>query len=176
MTSKEINLKLLDLEIKIRERAILLCDQIINTIISFNGKKPTKRLDTALKKIDEDLHFYTHYNSFIIEFYIHDRFINVDNIAHYIKSSSSYFSIVHSSIYSSYGDGICQEGVINSDQLLKHITNSQNYYIKEIEKIKEAIENIDDVILQKQKIDKQMKAFERNVPYLVREYFNLKFK
>lgn len=63
---QEVSKKLVELEISNRKLALSLFDDIIKTLERFDGKQANKRIDTALKKINENLSFSREYNSFII--------------------------------------------------------------------------------------------------------------
>lgn len=174
METKEIKLRLLDLEIKARNKAINLCDDIIKVVSKFNKKEPTKRLDTALKKIDKNLNFRLRHNSFIIDLNIENRSITIEEYnTHYIRGYN--ISIIHSSIRSGYGDGICQNGTINGELLMDEIDNSKQQMIQEVNKLKHGIENINNIITEKAMIDSQIANFKNVTPYLIREYFDLNF-
>ena len=59
--------KLVELQIKNREYAFSLYDEIIEVLAKFDGKQVTKRIETALRKIDDNIRVENEYNSFIIK-------------------------------------------------------------------------------------------------------------
>lgn len=170
---KELNVKLIELELDAMKKAVSLHEAIINIIPKFDGKKATARLDTALKAIDKDLSFHMEYNSFIIRMYIAKRSIQTDTHTEYIKDS--YITLIHDSIKSGYGDGICQNDVINANILIDRINISKTHLQARIDKVTAELKDIDGIIKEYNDIKEMASKFTDRVSYLTREYFGLNF-
>lgn len=175
MKNQDIKLELLKLEVTHLNHAIKLCDEIIKVIPKFDGKQSNKRFDTALKGIDSNLHFVTRYNSFVIQLYKDNRSIQDDKgISHYLNDS--YVNIIHWSIESSSGDGICQNGTINGKLLIGIIEEQRKYFQQRMDGLNDNINKIDEIIDCYKEMIKERETFKNNVSYLVRDYFDLNFK
>jgi hypothetical protein len=175
METKEAKIKLLNLEVINLQKAISLCDKIIEIVPKFDGKAANKRLDTALKEIDKSLSFNMRYNSFIIEMYKQDRSINVGDNWQYLRDHS--VSIVHSSIQSSSGDGVCQDGQhISGEQLIKDIQRNKKYMEDSLKSLTIDLGHIDYISDWYDDIQGLKAKFKDTVSYQVREYFGFDFK
>ena len=60
--SDEVSKKLVELELKNRKEMLGMYDDIINVMSKFDGKQFTKRVDTALKKINPNIRAKLEYN------------------------------------------------------------------------------------------------------------------
>lgn len=175
MNDKEVNIQLLNLEVVNLEKAIGLCDKILDLVPKFDGKVVNKRFDTALKEIDKSLSFSMRYNSFIIEMYKQDRSINRGDSWSYLRDHS--LCIIHSSIQSAYNDGICQDGQhIVGANLVADIQKQKKYFEDNLVKLKNDIADIDSIQEVYKDIQQQKTSFNNNVSYMVREYFGFDFK
>lgn len=167
----EINIRLIQLHLDAERKALTLIPQIIEVVKKFDGKAPSKRFDTALKKVDKNLVFNMTYNSFVIEMYIENRYFLTGEKAYYIHPTCN---IVRSSITSGYGDGICQDGIINAERLIAWINRAKESTEVHIEKTSKALTDIDNILARKAEIEKMKSEFIDNTPYLIRQYFDLK--
>jgi hypothetical protein len=172
MNDNKINIQLLELEAEARSRALLLCDKIIGLVPKFDGKKPDKRFDTALKAIDKGLSFETRFNSFIIKHWIEKRMVQSGGHTSYLTGSD--VSIIHASIQSSYQDGICQNGTIDGKQLIAHIETAKGHLQKNITEINKDIQNIETILKRFKAIQDEKEKFNHDVSWTTRGYFNLK--
>jgi hypothetical protein len=170
---KEIKIKLVQLEIAAMEKAISLYDQIVAIIPKFDGKAPNKRFDTALKNIDPQLSFKMEFNSFKIKMYNINRFFESGNGgAFYTKDYEVY--LLHECISSSFGDGICQNGMIDGPILLEKLKLRRAGLIEYVGQLKESLKKLDAIIARHQEIIKLKDDFEKATPALIRDYFELK--
>ena len=60
--SDKVSKKLVELELKNRKEMLGMYDDIINVMSKFDGKQFTKRVDTALKKINPNIRAKLEYN------------------------------------------------------------------------------------------------------------------
>jgi hypothetical protein len=171
---KEISLQLLNLEIVNMKKAVAVIGEIIKIIPKFEGKKPTKHLDTALKTIDKNLNFHTEYNSFVIKLHKENRMINTgDNVFYTLEN---YVNIFFGSIQSSSGNGICQNGVIDSKLLITALSKQIEYYNKLIIQLTNEISKHESIIQKYNEIKQAMESFNNSISFYTREYFSLKLK
>ena len=169
----ETAIKLIELEINELEKAVAIIDEIKKIVPKFEGKTPSKRIDTALKAINSILRFETRYNSFIIELYKENR--HVQDAPNGVTYTSNHnINIIHASLKSSYNDGICQNGVIDGKIFNDHLETSQNHHKAFIVKLLAELGNLDNIIVNHARIKKEKEMFLSGVSYLTREYFNLK--
>lgn len=175
MITKTENIALINLELEARRRAIRLILPIIACIKKFDGKKSSKRLDTALKQIDKNLAFRTEYNSFRIMLSIENRSIRVDDGSYsYIEERA--IDIMFDSIKSGYGDGIEQNGVIIAETAITKLKEQQEYLQKSIAETEKALRELDALTEEAKELNKQIENFNRKVPYLIESYLQLRIK
>jgi len=174
MQSHETRVKLIQLEIEAKQKAVSLVDPIIGIMGKFDGKQANKRLDTALKGINEDLRFNMEYNSFKISMYIANRMINSQDHADYIKSD--YVYLVHGSITSAYGNAIMPQGVIDSNEVNRQLYKFRTETIAWIEKLENQVKNIETILIEYKAVKDAMERFNNRIDYTIREYWQLDFK
>ena len=172
----ETSRKLIELEVKANEKAIGLTDNIIEVVKKFDGKMPTKRLDTALKTIDKNLSFKCEYNSFMIDLWIEDRSISVPHKdyvgAVYIKNSN--VSICHCCMVSSgKPQAINEDGTINAEYVIESILNSKQYRIEYNNSMIKTLNEIEEKIKEYEELKKTIRAFNDSVNYTVAQYFEI---
>lgn len=169
----DINKELIKLEIKAGRKCVGLANEIIKLVPKFDGKQPTKRFDTALKTIDPRLSFGMEYNSFKITYWNTDNRVDSNKGWYYTRNNHIY--ILHASIRSSSGDGICQNGVIIAATL---IADLQLYVTRETErltKLEAEIENIHGIMSEYKDLTERIEEFISRTSYVVREYYGLNF-
>lgn len=165
--------KLIGLELAAKAKAVGLIPEIIKVAQKFDGRKPNKSLDTALKVIDKDLVFKRQYNSFIIEMLISNRSVLSPNRSHCEYTESRTVSIVYSSIATSDQDGICQEGVINGGLLVEKLNKAASDLTSSINFISGQMENIDGILAEHDRIEKERENFKNTTEYMIRNYYKL---
>jgi len=171
-TTTQERIDLINLELAAREKALGLLDMIIAAVQTRDGKAPDKRLDTALKAIDENLRFFMRYNSFVIELIIRDRsIVTASGHSEYINDSTVY--IVHASVKSGYNDGACQNGTINAAVLIDAIEKFREATKISIEKTRGELANIEEVLAAFSAARLALSQLENSTSYLTREYFGL---
>lgn len=171
----ELSRKLLKLEIKNRKYLISLYDSVLECLKKFDGKQVTKRIETALKKIDDNIHMKNDGNSFVIELYFKDRSISHNNGYYYLKNSDENFC--YCSRFSSYGDGVINVDNTNSlnyaileKEMLKH----KDYLIQSIEKSEKQLKDIDSLIEEYKDLQEKCNDFNNKIHWSIAEYYNIK--
>lgn len=170
----KVEMSLLQLEINSTRTALNLCDGIIEVVRKFDGKQPSKRLDTALKGIDENLRFKMEYNSFSIYLYLSVRCVRTEIGVRYLNHD--YQDIIRSSMESSRGDGVCQNGTIRAELIISDIERARQQMKERIAQLTAEMGDIGGILNRFEELRLAQASFEASVSYSVREYFNLKFK
>jgi hypothetical protein len=163
-------IKMVEKEIEVKERIIKMIPEITEVLKKFEGKQVTKRLETALKKIDENLRVTKEFNTFEISLYNEDRCIKTTNGCSYINS---YSYVLSGCIKNYYGDGIEQNGVFIYENAIKLITIQTQNKIDVIEKMKNNLKNIDSLQKEKEELQNKIKIYNDNVDYSIKKYFDL---
>lgn len=174
--SKETTIKLIQLEIEAKEKAVSLVNQIIAIVPKFNGKVANKRFDTALKAIDGNLKFCMEYNSFKISMYIEKRSIlsSDGNVQAYINNHEVY--LVHGSISSGYGESLIVNDGINGKELITQLENFKKDTESWCIVLRLQLDKLEKILGEYQEIKKQIHYFDETINYVIRDYFELKFK
>lgn len=173
---KELALKMIEREIEIKKAALLLFDDVKKIVGSFNGKIANARLDSALKKLNENINFKMEYNSFRITYDEYDykmRYVSIGDKGAYIKNSS--VNIAWCTISSAYGDSVLDDDRrIIAYQILKAIDIQKQTIISELSKMEKQLAIIDDIIKQYHTITENIRMFNDGIDHDIREYFDLK--
>lgn len=176
--------KLTLLEVEAKQKAIKLYDDIILTLSKFDEKIPSKRIDTALKKIDSNLSFKENGNSLIIELYIEKRSFKSDNANSWIYLDFTSENIVYCSRFSKYG-GVLNGGennidyplekqnTINFELLKKQLEKTKEQKEKHIEILKTQLENVEELIKEHDELVEQLKSFNSKVHHSIANNFDL---
>lgn len=168
--------KLVELEIKNREYAFSLYDEIIEVLAKFDGKQVTKRIETALRKIDDNIRVENEYNSFIIKvgfWNIEKRSVKTENGIAYLENSEE--TICHCSRFSSYGDGVLNENnSLNYENIKKQLIKHKEYMEESIKEIKSQLANVETIISEYEELEKKCQDFNRDTNFCISEYYGLK--
>lgn len=173
---KELAIKLIQRELEIKKSALTLFDSVKKVVGSFNGKIANKRLDTALKAIDEKLNFKMEYNSFRITFDDYDyerRYVRMGDKGAYIKNCS--VNVAWCTISSAYGDSVLDDDrKIIAYPVMKAIDNQKACMLREIAIIEKQLSSIDEIITRYSAITASIRSFNDEIDHDIREYFDLK--
>ena len=172
--SKEITIKLIELEIAAKEKSLGLTDQIITVVRKFDGKVANKRFDTALKGIDPSLRFVMEWNSFKIEMMIENRMTHTGTHTAYIENFD--VTIIHGSISSAYGDSMIVNNGINGPLLINGLEKYKTETKEYIKILKKQVAEIDGILEDYQEIKKTEEDFKSRINYMIQYYFELDFK
>lgn len=170
---KEKAMKLANLHIEAMKTALNFTDEIKEVLQKFNGKPITKRIDTALKKIDSNLHMSREYNSFRINWFVENRCFCENGGAYYIKEYA--INILWATCFSSYGDGVLDsENCLISEKAIKELDRQNEQTKESIKNATEQLANIENAISEHERIKKELESFNRSVNWLVNSYFELR--
>ena len=136
-------------EIQARENVFLILGDIDNCLKKFHGKKYSKRIDTALKKINRNLKSEMKWNN---------------------------FSVIYEGIYeyqpTLYIVGKLMENVNNLqlENTTELIEESRKQLQKELSELKEQIENFDKTMEKYETMQKEVENFNRSINWSMRQY------
>ena len=172
MLTKEDKIKLIELELKALKKVIELAPEVEKVLRKFDGKQANKRLDTALKKIDSNLRFEIHSNSFDVTLYIQDRSLQTEDKGRtYIDYKKT---VLGGCVESAYGDGICQNGTLIADIAIKELYRMIDYHKQTVKNTEVNINEIEEFENQKQEIKTKIENHNDSIPYLLDKYFGLR--
>jgi hypothetical protein len=173
---KELSIKMLEREIDIKKAALLLFDDVKKIVGLFNGKIANARLDTALKKLNENLNFKMEYNGFRITYDEYDykmRYVSIGDKGAYIKNCS--VNIAWCTISSAYGDSALDDDrKIIAYGIMKAIDAQAVSLKREIAIMEAQLLKIDEIISRYRAIAASIRAFNDEIDHDIREYFDLK--
>lgn len=171
----EASKKLVELEIENRKYVLSLYPSVAEVLSHFDGKQITKRIETALQKIDKHLYIRREYNTFSVKYYCENRSIKGDNGNwHYLKNSEIH--LFDATCFDAYEE----DGILNTDNTLNFeklnviIEGDKNYIGKETTNMQKDLAEIEAYIEEYKELEKQCKDFNNKIDYTVKEYFNLK--
>ena len=136
-------------EIQARENVFLILGDIDNCLKKFHGKKYSKRIDTALNKINRNLKSERKWNN---------------------------FSVIYEGIYeyqpTLYIVGKLMENVNNLqlENTTELIEESRKQLQNECKKLKEQIENFDKTMEKYETMQKEVENFNRSINWSMRQY------
>lgn len=169
-----VNKKLVELEIKNMKLVLTMFNDVRKIITDFDNKTLNKRLDSALKTINKNIHVTQQYNSIEILYRCEERFFQENGNTHYIKYDRITFA--DGCMASSYNDEVLTDDRrIIASRFLKFMDKQENYLRKQIAEMTEQLERIETIIAQRNKILKTMKDFNESINYTIRDYFGLSF-
>lgn len=169
----EVSKKLVELENKNRKCMVSLYDSVLECLKKFDGKQVTKRIETALKKIDNNINLDSSGNSLIISLYFKDRLIQNEDRCYYLKNF--YENFCHCSRFSSCGDGILNsDNSLNYEMIEKEMIKHKEYIIKSIEESEKQLKNIDYLMLEYEELKNQCNQFNHKIHRSIAEHFDIK--
>lgn len=182
VNKKENTIKLVELEISNMEYAIELAEKIKPVIEKFNGKVLNKRLETALKEIDEHIYTENRYG-FKIGYYVENNripIIETDYLGkehrHNIFTKQSDLPLTSYLTTNTKETDRCivdENNRIKADVIIAGIDNQKEYFEMRIEELKTAMPKVDEYKERIENIKKQMKELNDEIPYLIKSYFDL---
>lgn len=182
--SNEDSKNLIRLEIENRKEALKLYEEIIELVKKYDGKVLNKRFDTALKKIDERLSYDRQYNSFYIEFSVwNNRSCKSTKTDSYGYSSTLYIStdcIRLNTYIQTYSHGrnepcmLCDERII-AKPIIEALNKGKAGIEKTIADLENSIDKAQEYKEKCEALKKQMEEITKDIPYLIKEYFDINY-
>ena len=167
--------ELVKLELSVKERALQLSEKVKQVVAEFDGKQLNKRLQTALQKIDDNLHVHNEYNSFDIQYIdYNNRSIQAINGTHYINNNTAYISATAKQ--NAYGDSsLSDDNKIIASVVIASIDKQVEYLTSEIKEAKKQMALVDEYRKNKQRIMEEIEDQNR-INYTIRTYFDLEIR
>ena len=148
---------------------VLASDEVKNVITKWQGKKYTKRFQTALQKVNKHFHISTRYGVYLeFNFYdIEERSFYDEKTGHIIYISHDKHTIKMVT-QTSWGEG----SDIVADDLAEQVAKSAEYYLIQYEKLDAQIKNINKYIEEFCEIVNKYNEFENKVDANISDEFN----
>ena len=148
-------------------------DEICETIENYNGKQATKRIDTALKKINKAISFEVEKDNrgsgyIYIGWYDYDgRIWNNDTGDEwaYLRTNDNKYHIIMARIEDMY--------CIDANSIIEQITNAKNRATDNYNETIEALNNFDALKEEYNNAVKTLKELNSNLPYIIRDRYDL---
>ena len=172
---KDVNKReLIKKQLKGYQEALKLIPAIKEIAKKYEGKKMSKRFDTALKKVNDNLSFNEDYNSFRVKYYNRDRSISTDTHTEYIKEDV--VDLVFGCIKSSYNDGICQKDVFNYETFVNAIDGRAERLQKYISETNDQLGSLEQLQKEKAEIEKLKNEYNDKINFILDGYYCLRIK
>lgn len=179
-------INLVKLEIEARKKVIGIITEAIKVIKKFDGKMFNKRLETALKEIDNGItikkDWFISSGWINIEWYISNRSVQStqkDNLGYattnYIKYNTlslcrvdyDYNNTENSAIEAT-GTG---NGKIKADIFIQALIKAQSEYAKRIKELENSLVKVNEFENRMNKIKKEFELLNEEIPYIMKQYF-----
>lgn len=176
---------LVELEIKNRKEALELYDKVIEVVEKFDGKVLNKRLETALKKVDERLSCDRRYSSFEIQMSVFDsrscRSVNKDDLgySHVNYISDSYLTLngyLPTYSYSANEKVLLYEERIISSVLIESLNYGKKHMEETIVSLEESLDKVPEWKERLEALRVEMEKTMKEIPYIIREYYDINYR
>ena len=172
-SNKESQIKYLRAQAEYDFAWVKYFDEICATIAKYDGKQATKRIATALKKINDSITFDVekdnHGSGYIyIGWYNYDgRIWNNDNGDEwaYLRTNSGKYHIIMARVEDVY--------CIDANALIEQITNAKNRAISNYNETIEALNNFDALKEEYNSAVKTLKELNSKIPSIIRDRYDL---
>ncbi len=144
----------INMEIQAIENVFLILGDVDNCLKNFHGKKFSKRVDTALKKIDKNLKAEMKWNNFLITYEVKS-----------IYEFKPCWQVV--SKYMEDANNLQLDDVTNL------VKEKREYLQKERAGLKAQIENFDNTIKEYEELQKMTYDFNNNIHWSMRQYADI---
>ena len=171
-------------QIKLYKDALALCPKVMEVVNKFDGKIANKRLETALKEVNDGLMCNKSSITGVweIAFWTSDRCVNVkrkswdgkreDWCAYYIKESETY--LARDMFKGTFGSFINEDGRWIAENINKQIEHTMKSLEANISDYEELLNHVDELETEKKRIEKEVEAHNKKVGWIGNEYFDLK--
>ena len=174
--SDEHRKQLIDLELAIKEQAIKLAPAVKEVVKKYDDKTLSKRLETALKKIDKRLYVHNEWNSFDIKFIEHDkRSIQTSRFTEYVEHNDVY--IASTCRQNAYGDSsLTYDNRIIADVVNASIDRNVASAAESIKEVREQLKQVETFRANKRRLEDETKQHNDKINYTIQRYFDLEIK
>ena len=181
---KELARKLVMLEIQNRKEALELYDKIIPVIKKFDGKVLNKRLETALKAVDERLRVDGGYSSFRIEMRPKSNIVFSDKVdangyreCAYVDDRELCLNTVLFTTLSYYDRKVMldEDNRIIADVILEALKSGKKKMEENIADLEANFDKVEEFEKHLEELRKEMEDAMNEIPFLIRNYFGLNY-
>ena len=173
MTEAKKNLLLL--EIETFKKQLELIEEIKPTIRKFDGKVLSKRLDTALKKVNNRIRLEYSFNQIKILYYPEVNSIRENTYSLYITDHYSRELMSTSMIQSGNSHSINKDdNTVITNIFIEALNNSAEYIKNNIEEAKILIKDYDKLTSEKKEIELKIQEFNKKISWISDHYFKLR--
>ena len=173
--------KLIALEISNRRKAIELYPAIIETVKKFDGKVLNKRLETALKKINNNLRLEKSEYRFDICYYVENNHISVPYQDYfdtkYVKCRKigmcGYIPRNRASAVNVQCPVLNDNGRIIAENIITVLNAGKEKLESEIIEMEEHSKKAEEYSAELDELAERMRSLRKKIPYLVSEYYKL---
>lgn len=173
--------KLIALEISNRRKAIELYPAIIETVKKFDGKVLNKRLETALRKINDNLRLEKSEYRFDICYYVENDHVPVPYRdycgAEYVKyreiGMCEYMPRNRAYDVNAQCPALNDDGRIIAENIITALNAGKKKLESEIIEMEEHSKKVDEYAAELDELAERMRSLQKKIPYLVSEYYKL---
>lgn len=157
------NSKLADLQIKNWRGAIELAPAVIEVLKTFDGKKITKRLETALQKINPHIRVVANSYGLGWSCYVYFDELNVKKGEHweYIKEREFYF-------FNYY-----KNDVLNAEEVINIVNKACEHKKESIEHFLENFKNAEKILKRRAELMNELNAIHDELHYMFNDYADI---
>lgn len=173
--------KLIALEISNRRKAIGFYPAIIETVKKFDGKVLNKRLETALRKINDNLRLKKSEYRFDICYYVENDHVPVPYRdycgAEYVKyreiGMCEYMPRNRAYDVNAQCPALNDDGRIIAENIITALNAGKESLESEIIEMEEHSKKVDEYAAELDELAERMRSLQKKIPYLVSEYYKL---
>ena len=157
------NSKLADLQIKNWRGAMELAPAVIEVLKTFDGKKITKRLETALQKINPNFRVVANSYGLGWECYVYfnERYVKKDEHCEYIRESEFYFFQYY------------KNDVLNAEEVINTINKTCERKKESIEHFLENFKNAEKILKRRAELMNELNAIHDELHYMFNDYADI---
>lgn len=172
-SNKESQIKYLRAQAEYDFAWVKYFDEICETIAKYNGKQATKRIATALKKVNSNISFDVEKDNrgsgyIYIGWYDFDGRVWHNDTGDewaYLRTNSSKYHIIMARVEDMY--------CIDANELIEQITNSKNRAIDNYNETIAALNNFDKLKEEYNNAVNTLKELNHNLPSVIRDRYDL---
>lgn len=176
MNITQQNINLINLELSNLEDTLKLTPKIKEVIKQFENKTFSKRVESKLKEIDDNIYFSIDSNDFLsLKYYYKKRCIQGVNSWVYIRETHSliFMELIKSIMKETYQKGLKEDKKIDSAYIIEQIEKWEEYTKNKIKIVKNELNNLEQL---KQDFEEYTKAKQKleSHHYTIKTYFEIK--
>ena len=167
--------KLVELEIQNRKEALKLYPEIIKVVEQFDGKVLNKRLETALKKVNERLCCKRGYSDFRIVFTMNRRYeMSSTGNTIYLR----YFYLELNTWLETYRinkmeDSFLENERIRASVLIDSLLKGKEHMEKTIEQLQIGVYRADEWKARIEQLEKEICSVKKEIPGIIADYYGI---